>query len=397
MKTVIVGNGVAGITTAKYLRENSPEMEIEIYSRENYPYYPRPALIDLLANKLKLEEIYFYPPDWYEKNRIKVNPGVIIKSIKPATRTILTGQNQTVPYDHLVLAVGADAFIPDFPGNQLAGVFSLRSLDDVLAIKKYLEHAERREIVVIGGGVLGLEVAAALGNQVNSVTVIETGKYLLPRQLDNTGAKILTEWLKRKNVIVLTEKNVKEILGKERVEKIKFSDGSDKKTDLVIISTGIRSSLLLARASGLKTNKGIVVNEYLQTSEPTIFAAGDAAEFNGIVYGIIPAAQDQARIVASNIIQPESKKYSGTVVSNSLKITGLSLTSFGKFQEDKNDKVFQRLLPEKNIYKKLVVSATGQILGGIWLGDRQNLLNVLNFTQNQKTIGDDVVEKILAG
>ena len=397
MKTVIVGNGVAGITTAKYLRENSPEMEIEIYSRENYPYYPRPALIDLLANKLKLEEIYFYPPDWYEKNRIKVNPGVIIKSIKPATRTILTGQNQTVPYDHLVLAVGADAFIPDFPGNQLAGVFSLRSLDDVLAIKKYLEHAERREIVVIGGGVLGLEVAAALGNQVNSVTVIETGKYLLPRQLDNTGAKILTEWLKRKNVIVLTEKNVKEILGKARVEKIKFSDGSDKKTDLVIISTGIRSSLLLARASGLKTNKGIVVNEYLQTSEPTIFAAGDAAEFNGIVYGIIPAAQDQARIVASNIIQPESKKYSGTVVSNSLKITGLSLTSFGKFQEDKNDKVFQRLLPEKNIYKKLVVSATGQILGGIWLGDRQNLLNVLNFTQNQKTIGDDVVEKILAG
>ena len=397
MKTVIVGNGVAGITTAKYLRENSPEMEIEIYSRENYPYYPRPALIDLLANKLKLEEIYFYPPDWYEKNRIKVNPGVIIKSIKPATRTILTGQNQTVPYDHLVLAVGADAFIPDFPGNQLAGVFSLRSLDDVLAIKKYLEHAERREIVVIGGGVLGLEVAAALGNQVNSVTVIETGKYLLPRQLDSTGAKILTEWLKRKNVIVLTEKNVKEILGKERVEKIKFSDGSEKETDLVIISTGIRSSLSLARASGLKTNKGIVVNEYLQTSEPTIFAAGDAAEFNGIVYGIIPAAQDQARIVASNIIQPESKKYSGTVVSNSLKITGLSLTSFGKFQEDKNDKVFQRLLPEKNIYKKLVVSATGQILGGIWLGDRQNLLNVLNFAQNQKTISDDVVEKILAG
>lgn len=396
MKVIIVGNGVAGITVAKNLREISQEIEIEIFSWENYPYYPRPALIDFLSDRVKLEEIYFYPQDWYEKNRIKVNLGILIKSLDQKNKSILTEQNQTITYDRLVLAVGASAFIPDFSGKDRPGVFSLRTLRDALAIKEYLQKFSQPKIVVIGGGVLGLEVAAALGNRAGSVTVIENGSYLLPRQLDKTGAEILTDWLKQKNVTVLTGKTVREISGLAEVEKVSFTDGTDIAANSVIVATGIRSEILLAKSAGLTVNKGIVVNEYLQTAAEDVFAAGDCAEFKGIVYGIIPAAQEQAKVVAANIIQPGSKKYNGTIPSNSLKIVGLALTTFGKFQEDKTDQVFRQAIPEKNIYKKLVVSPEGRIQGGIWLGDRKNLLDILNSTQNGKKFSDEEITRIIS-
>jgi len=249
------------------------------------------------------------------------------------------------------------------------GVFTLRTLDDALTIKACAQEGSRA--IVIGGGLLGLETARALHTTGLKVTVIEFFPHLLPRQLDAQGAEVLQSLLEAQGLKIVTGGKTEAILGDGRAKGVRLQDNRVIAGEMVIFSTGIRSEVALALAAGLEVNRGIVVNERLQTSADDIFAAGDAAEFEGRVYGIIPAAIEQARVAATNMVAPGSDTYAGTLPTTTLKVAGAELTSVGESvaQAEESDQL-RRVDLAAGRYRKLVLR-DGRIVGAISLNDRK--------------------------
>ncbi|HEC33415.1 MAG TPA: NAD(P)/FAD-dependent oxidoreductase, partial [Chloroflexi bacterium] len=251
------------------------------------------------------------------------------------------------------------------------GVFTLRTFDDALAIKTYARDV--RSVAVIGGGLLGLETARALLSLGLDVSVIEYSLYLLPRQLDAEGAQVLQSLLEAQGLRILTGAATEAILGDGRAEGVRLKDGRVVDGALVLISTGIRSRVGLAREAGLEVNKGMVVSEQLQTSVEDVFAAGDAAEFEGRVYGIIPAATEQAQVAAANMVMPGSATYGGTIPANTLKIVGVDLTCLGEATVAGDECVILREMDAAGgVYRRLTLR-DGKIVGAILLGDVRNV------------------------
>ncbi len=401
MKTVIIGNGVAGITAAKESASSteSASLEIEVYSEENYHYYSRYDLIRLLAGKIESKEIFFYPAEWYEKRRIKVYLNQKARRIDPVKKEIVIADyaersadyaEKTVSYDQLVLAVGAEAASLQIKGKEKQGVFTLRTIDDVLRIKEYLKKLNTNHYplstVVIGGGVLGLEAAWAFSQLGSKVTVVEFFSRLLPRQLDEEGASIFRTQVEKIGIEVLLAKETVEILGNERVNGILFKDGIKIDTDLVLFSAGIKPNIGLGQTAGLKVSKGIVVDEHLMTSEPDIYACGDCAEFQGRIYGIIPAAIDQAKVVAQNILG-KNIIYAGTIPANTLKVVGIDLTSIGLISADSPQcEEVKKADSEKGIYKKIILKE-GKIVGLILLGAKTELGKISRYLKEKTEVG----------
>jgi len=368
---VIVGNGVAGVTAARIIKEKNPEARVSIYTDESHHYYPRPRLYDVLSGGAKPREIYMFSEKWYEKRGIKVHLNKKAISINIDKKKLLLEDQSRVSYDKLLLANGGHSFIPPIKGVEKTGVFTLRSIRDALTIREFTKKSKKA--IVIGGGLLGLEFAASLRKLGQQVEVVEIFPRLLPRQLDQDGAAILKNRIASRGIdIVLGVKTV-EILGRETILGILLDSGEMISGDLVLISAGMRSNAELALEAGIKVNRGVVVDSYLRSSADDVYAVGDVAEFEGKVYGIIPAALEQASIAATNMQGEEQKVYTGTIPSNTLDIVGIDLTSMGiinpeetKYEEIKN------VDDEKGVYKKLVLDQ-GKIVGAILLGDRKGL------------------------
>lgn len=390
MKIVIIGNGVSGITAARTIRENDTSATIEVYTDEKYHYYSRPMLIDFLAGRKKEDELYFYSPDWYDEKNIKVILDVSIEKIDSRAKKIISENGEHISYDKLLITAGARSNIPPIKGADKSGVFTLRCLDDA---KKILEASKKsKKLAVIGGGVLGLEVANALKRDVLDVTVIEVNKYLLPRQLDREGGEILSKSIEKRGVKTIVNAVTEEIVGEDSVLFIKLKDGREVEADMVIISAGIKPNIELA-ANQIKTNKGIIVNEYLETTEKDIYAAGDVAEFEGMCYGIIPAGLTQSKIAAMNILKERSQKYPGTVISNTLKVTGIDLTSEGNISDEQS--VQNKYVDfTKGIYRKVFLK-DGKIIGHIRLGDKDNLKEISAAIKSKKTVSAEEIQKLL--
>lgn len=372
MKVVIIGNGVSGVNVANNLRKIDKDIEIEIFTDESYHYYPRPRLIDLLGDKITLEEIYFYPKGWYEKNSIDVHLRSPVKELSPDKREILLFSGERVRYDILVLANGAVPSIPPIRGVDKDGIFSIRWLDDVLRLKERLKNSG--EVIAIGGGLLGLEIASALQSSGVKTKVIEILPWLLPRQLDELGGRLLKKILEESGLEIFTDVAVEEILGDDEVSGVKTKDGREFSGNTVVITAGIRSSVDLAKSGGLNIDKGVVVDDFLRTSREGIYALGDVAEWNGRIYGIIPSALEQARIVSSNILG-ENRKYSGTVPSNILKVAGIDLFSIGMINPEPDCEVLHSIDEERGLYKKFVIR-NNRIVGAIILGERKNVTHI---------------------
>jgi len=294
MHVVIIGSGVAGVTAARTIRENDPKANISVYTNENHLYYPRPRLYEVLSGEAKPREIYMFSEEWYEKRRIKVHLNKKVLSIETARKELLLEDRSRVKYDKLLLANGAHPFVPPIKGVEKTGVFSLRSIKDALTIKEYTKKT--RKAIIIGGGLLGLEFAASLRKLGQQVEVVEIFPRLLPRQLDQDGATILKDRIERRGINIVLGVKTEEILGKKMVSGILLNNGKEFSDNLVLISAGVRSNTDLAIEAGIRVDKGVVVDEYLQTSVNDVYAAGDIAEFDGRVYGIIPAAMEQAKI-----------------------------------------------------------------------------------------------------
>jgi len=397
LRYVVIGNGVAGVTAAQSLVRADPAAEVHIFGKEPYPYYQRPRLWEFLAGEIEQQTLYFRPPEWYAAKGIHVHLDAQVTALDPAEHRLTLADGDKVHYGRLLLATGARSFVPPFaeadkaPGEhrRTNGVFTLRTLDDAQAMKAYA--GDIRSAVVIGGGLLGLETARALlslglrrGRTLDEsrsnpsaerldVSVIESAPHLLPRQLDAEGAQVLQGRLEAMGLRFLTDAATETILGNERATGVRLKDGRVVEGELVLISTGIRSRVELAREAGLEVNRGLIVDEQLRTSAADVYAAGDVAEFEGVVYGIIPAATEQAQVAAANMVADGSATYSGTVPATTLKIVGIDLTCLGDATATGDEFVVLRQVDRANgVYRRLALR-DGKIVGAILLGDTQNV------------------------
>lgn len=373
MRVVIVGNGLAATLAAKTLRELDPDVEIEVFGDERYPYYPRPNLIEYLAGRLPYDRLFAFPEGWAEKQRIAVHLGEKVVKVRPAERTVETASGPSRPFDRLLIATGARAAVPPIPGSGAKGVFVLRTLDDAQAILEHLRDHQR--VVILGGGLLGLEIARAVRARGAAVEVVEFFDRLLPRQLDPAAAALLKTQFEASGIAVRLKAATKEILDGGGVRGLRFESGAETPADTVIIAAGIKPELGPAADAGIRVTRALVVDDRLSTSVPGIFAAGDVAEHRGRIYGIIPAAFEQARIAAYNMLG-QDKPYEGTMPSNTLKVAGLYLTSVGEIDpEEPGHESLVRAVPESGLYKKLVLQE-GRLVGAIWMGTKKGAAEI---------------------
>jgi NAD(P)H-nitrite reductase large subunit len=371
MKLVIIGNGIAGTTTARFVAERDAKAEIAIYTDEPYLYYPRPRLIDLLAGEVDENAMTQYSDDWYRKRGILVHTNQSVVGIAPESHQITLQDSSSVAYDQLVLATGAANFMPPFSGSDTEGVHTLRSLHDALILRSKAQAAKLT--VILGGGLLGLDLAMALRANGTQVTVVEMMPRLLPRQLDDQGASLLTKLITDRGVEIITNDSCAYVSGQSHVEQVTLKSGRVITADLIAVSAGICPNIALAEAAGLACGRGIVVDEHLRCSATDIYAVGDAAEFNKRVWGIIPAALAQARVAAAAICGDNSLVYHDIVPSTTLQVTGIDLTSVGEVNPQGDG--FTELRQQDEIagtYKKLVIR-DGSVIGAILLGDRLNV------------------------
>lgn len=371
MQVAIIGNGVAGVTTARYVAERDPAIEITIYSREPYPYYPRPRLIDFVAGDVPLDSMPQYDGDWYARRGIETCLDCEVTAIDPAGHnlTLSTGEQHT--YDRLVLATGASSFIPPIEGIDTPGVCALRTLGDAVRLSQEAHSCDR--IVILGGGLLGLDSAVSLSHYDVDITVVEALPWLLPRQLDREGAELLQHLIEARGIRIVAGELCLKVLSNDRIEGVQLKSGVRLNACLLLVSAGVRSNIALATGAGLACNRGVIVNERMQTSDPDIYAVGDCAEFEGRVWGIIPAALAQARVAGAQIAGATEVLYEDIVPSTTLKVSGIDLTSLGEVNPEGDGFQEYRFLDEPHgVYKKLVVR-DGRVVGAILLGDRTDL------------------------
>jgi nitrite reductase (NADH) large subunit len=381
---VIVGNGIAGITAAATLAEDAPDSRILVYADEEHPYYRRPWLPDFLAGNYKIDELYAYPSAWYEKRRIQVRLNAKVAAIDVAAQTVSLASGEAVHYDKLLLAGGGNSFVPPVNNTNIKGVFTLRSLDNALAIREYA--LTRQAAVVVGGGLLGLETARGLKGLGLTVTVIEVLPRLLPRQLDEEGAAVLTRLIEQIGITVVTGATVEAVTGDSEATGVQLKSGKTYAGGLVLFSAGIRPNLELPKKIDLAVNRGVVADEHMRTSAPNVFVSGDMAEFKERVYGIIPAAIEQARIAAANMLSPDSATYGGTIPINTLKVMGIDLTSIGLVNPEEPGYVaYRKSDSTKGLYKKLVFK-DGGLVGAILLGDRKSVTSMTRLVNRKAAV-----------
>jgi nitrite reductase (NADH) large subunit len=373
MRVIVIGNGVSGIIFSKTLRELDQDVEIDVFAKEKYHYYPRPNLIDFLAERIPFERLFAFTEDWYKNQNIRIHLSKPVKKILPGSQEIELDLGQKEKYDRLIVANGSISFVPPFQGTEKKGIFTLWDLDDTYRMLEYL--VDHPNIVVVGGGLLGLEIARALNSRGAQVGVVEFFDRLLPRQLDKQGAAILQHHIERMGIKVRVGTVTEEFLGQEEVRGLRFKGGDEWETDMVLVAAGARPNVSMIQEAGLEADRGLVVDDYLQTSDPLIYGVGDAVQHGGRVYGIIPASFDQARTAAHNVFGQE-KKYTGTIPSNTLKVLGVHLTSIGMVNPEEGEfEELRREIREEGIYRKIVLQ-DGIIVGAIWLGTKEGVSDI---------------------
>ncbi|MHA2297589.1 MAG: NAD(P)/FAD-dependent oxidoreductase [Candidatus Hodarchaeales archaeon] len=389
MKYAVIGNGVAGFTAVQMLSKGiSTGSSIVQFTDEKYPYYWRPKLPELLGNDQMVEkDVFAKDLEWYRSNNVELHVEEKVESINPGKKTVLTDKS-TYTYDRLLIATGADCFIPPVDGMDLENCFDIRTLQDTIIVRDKLRKS--KSVVIVGGGVLGLEIANSCVKRGLKTTVVEYFPYLLPRQLDEEGGKMLKGVLETRNMQFHLGAVVTSVLGDKQVEGVRLEDGKEITADIVFICTGIVPRKELAEKAGLEVNRGIVVNDNLETSIKGIYAAGDVAEYQGRVYGLVMPSAEQARIAAANMLKPGSKKYNGSKPSATLKVTNLFLTSVGDIGKEEaapNIEVKKIVDEEKGEYIKIFIKGD-KLQGGIILGTKRGISLIRKLVEKEIPISE---------
>ena len=366
-KLVVVGNGMAAMRTVEELLKSAPDLyDITVFGAEPYGNYNRIMLSPVLAGEKTINEIMLNDEQWYSDNGITLYKGCKVMEIDRVKRQVVAQDGVLLDYDRLLLATGSNPFIIPMPGSDLPGVVGFRDIHDVDTM--LAASREYKRAVVIGGGLLGLEAANGLMEQGMDVTVVHIMENLMERQLDKAAAAMLKGSLQQRGLKFLMPAHTEAILGDKRVEKVRFKDGSEIDADLVVMAVGIRPNIELAKQSGVHTERGVVVNDTLQTFDPRIYAVGECVQHRGECYGLVAPLFEMAKVCANHLAQVGIARYEGSMTSTKLKVTGIDLFSAGDFQGDENseDLVYQDAA--QGVYRKLVVK-DNRIAGAVMYGD----------------------------
>jgi nitrite reductase (NADH) large subunit len=362
MKYTIVGAGAAGVSAAKEILKNRKEDDqISIFTDEAYGFYYRPRLIECLSGEVEVEEIIIHDQNWFADHDIDLYLEEKIVDIDPTNKKIISKKG-SYSYDKLLLANGSHPFVPPFSGVELDNVFTLRTAEDLKTINKRAENSEKA--VVVGGGLLGLEIAYNFAKAGLDTTVLEVAPYLLPMQLDKRGGDLLQQKLEKNNVKVITDASTKGFAGTDKVEKVILAD-QEIAADIVLVSTGIRSNISLVEDYPIISNRGIIVNEKMETSVKDIYAAGDIAEFEEKVYGIWPPSLKQGQTAGANM-SGQNNEFEGFVPSHKLKVAGINVVSIGEL--NKENQYQEEVLEDNQCYVKVIKEGSSKI-GAVIVGD----------------------------
>ena len=375
-KLIVVGNGMAGMKVVEELLEIAPKAyDITVIGAEPHPNYNRILLSPVLAGEKRVDEIILNSLDWYREKGVTLIAGDPVVAIDRRKRTVRTQDGVELEYDRLLLATGSKSVILPIPGNDLDGVVTFRDLEDVDAM---LEAARtHRKAVVIGGGLLGLEAANGLMKQGMDVTVVHIFDTLMERKLDRTAAALLKDSLEQrgmkfkmpaKTVELRTERTTANGSPRARVGSVHFEDGSMLEADLVVMAAGIRPNADLARAAGLRCDRGVLVNDTMQTFDPSIYAVGECVQHRDSTYGLVAPLFEQAKVCATHLAEFGIGRYTGSIVSTQLKVTGIDVFSAGDFLGGPRSESMVLRDPKRGIYKRVVIE-DGKLRGAVLYGD----------------------------
>ncbi len=386
MRVVVVGNGIAGTAIVEELLSHPEDLDITVFGAERYVGYNRILITEVLAGRKLLDEIYIKRWQWYEERGVKLYVGRKVERILPRKKLVMTADEEFFEYDRVVIATGSKPFIPPIKGINLKNVFTYRTIEDVYRILDVARVSRRA--VVIGGGLLGIEVAKALrdiGLEVFLVHILDT---LMEQQLDGNASQFLKRDLERMGIKVLLGRKTTEILGEKVARGVRFEGGEELEADFVILATGIRPNTEVARNSGIKVNRGILVNDYLETSAPHVYAVGECIEHRGKTYGLVAPIMEQVKVCAHNLVRGNEKKYDGSVTYAMLKVAGINLFSAGEFREREGDEVVLFSDTGRSVYRKAVLR-NNKLVGTILYGDIRGNNYLLELIRNQKELSEE--------
>ena len=373
-KLVMIGNGMAGVRTLEELLKVAPELyDITVFGAEPHPNYNRILLSPVLAGEQTLDEIVLNSWEWYTDNHITLHAGKKVVKVDRVKRIVHADDGTEEEYDRRLMCTGSNPFILPIPGKDLEGVIAYRDIADTNAM---IEAATQyKHAVVIGGGLLGLEAANGLMLRGMTVSVVHVMPTLMERQLDSVAGKLLQKSLEARGLTFLMSAQTQELVGSSedgksgRVKSIKFKDGTEVPADLVVMAVGIRPNTALAESMRIHCNKGIVVSDTLQTvTDARIYSVGECAAHRGIAYGLVAPLFEQAKVAANHLAQFGIGRYTGSLTSTKLKVTGIDLFSAGEFMGGDGAEEIVMSDPFGGVYKKLVIKGD-KLIGACLYGD----------------------------
>lgn len=391
-KLVLVGNGMAGIGTIEQILKLGGAYDITVFGSEPHPNYNRIMLSYVLEGSKTLNDIILNDWNWYEDNNITLHTGTTVTRIDEGSKQVVTDNGMIVPYDKVIIATGSNSFILPVPGSDKEGVVGFRDIADcdamLAAAKQYNKAA------VIGGGLLGLEAAKGLVNLGMDVTVVHLMEDLMERQLDRNASSMLQAELERQGVKFAMGKQTVELTGEQRVSGLRFSDDSTLEADFVVMAVGIKPNVTLAKESGITVNRGIVVDDYLQTSMQNIYSIGECAEHRGVCYGLVAPLFEQGMVLAKHLCGSETKPYEGSIVSTKLKISGVDVFSAGEFLDSPEHTVISSKDEWKRTYKKILLK-NNVIVGAVLFGDVTESANLQKLVKQGSVMTDEIYTEVM--
>ncbi|MDC4362078.1 nitrite reductase small subunit NirD [Acinetobacter baumannii] len=372
LRLVLIGNGLAGMRCLEDLLDMAPDRyEVTVIGEEPWGNYNRIMLSPVLSGEKTIEDIMLHPPEWYDDKGIKFIAGDKAVKIDRPRKVVYTEKGQTVDYDRLILATGSAPFIPPVQGVDLKGVLTFRDIYDVNTMIEYC--GSKTNAVVIGGGLLGLEAAYGLKQRGMNVTVLHLMDRIMERQLDGRASQLLRHSIEQKGINIITEANTEALIGDENghVKQIRLKDGTVLDADLVVFAVGIRPNIALAQSAGLRCNRGVLVNDTMQTFDPSIYAVGECIEHRGQTFGLVEPLWGQAFICATHLAEHGSLTFKAPTVPTQLKVSGVDVFSAGNF-EPKDDYEDIILNDEKRqIYKRIIIQ-NDRVIGAVLFGDTED-------------------------
>lgn len=391
-KLVLVGNGMAGIGTLEQILKLGGAYDITVFGSEPHPNYNRIMLSYVLEGSKTINDIILNDWNWYEDNNITLHTGTTVTRIDEHSKQVIADNGMAVSYDKVIIATGSNSFILPVPGCDKEGVVGFRDIADcdamLAAAKQYNKAA------VIGGGLLGLEAAKGLVNLGMDVTVVHLMEDLMERQLDRNASSMLQAELERQGVKFAMGKQTVELTGEQRVSGLQFSDGTTLAADFVVMAVGIKPNITVAKESGIAVNRGIVVDDYLQTSMQNVYSIGECAEHRGVCYGLVAPLFEQGMVLAKHLCGSDTNPYEGSVVSTKLKISGVDVFSAGEFMDSPEHTVISSKDEWKRTYKKILLK-DNVIVGAVLFGDVTESANLQKLVKQGAVMTDEIYTEVM--